>query len=105
MGFRKSSGVINMKNNYYVLISYGKKGLKNFYLYDENNSRFYDGIIPIGADSQLIEKSLLFSSRYDLNVLISKQQFDDFLKLNFNELSDLSFNKIVEKLELQEWLI
>jgi hypothetical protein len=95
-----------MKNNYYVLISYRKKGfLKNFHLYDENKSKLYNGGKSIGVKFESIEKSLLFSLYYDLNVLISKQQFDDFLKLNFNELSDLSFKEIVEKLELQEWLI
>ena len=94
-----------MNNNYYVLINYGKNTIKNFFLYDESQLKLYRGVRPIQDKFERMEKKIFFNSVCDFNILISKKQFDDFLKLNFSEFDNLSLNEIMKKLEFQEWLI
>jgi len=94
-----------MNNNYYVLINYGKNTVRDFYLYDESLLRLYRGVRPIEREFKTMEKKIFFNSVCDFNILISKKQFDNFLKLNFSEFDNLSLNEIMKKLELQEWLI
>ena len=93
-----------MKNNYFVLFIYQKK-LKNFYLYDESEEKLYVGVVNIGDNFERAEKDFVLDSYYDFNVRISKSQFDQFLKLNFNDLEKMSFNEIIKILDLEEWLM
>ena len=74
--------------------------IDKFYLLDLEKEIQYVGVKNIGSYKESLNVSLV-----DKSLNISEQQFNEFLKLKFTNLTKMNYQQAMEYLQLQEFLI